>query len=154
MLNKTLIIGNLTRDPEVKQLNGGNFVFNCAIAVSEKWKDKNTGEQKEDTTFTEIKAFGKLAEIMGGMLHKGSKVLVEGPLKLDMWDDDNGQKRQRHYIRVENFEALDPKPADGNQGNNQVNNQNNNQNNNQGNNQGNNFNNQAPQFNNNGNNGF
>jgi single-strand DNA-binding protein len=106
MLNKVLIIGNLTRDIELRYLPSGSAVAKSAIAVSRKWKDKNSGETKEETMFIDFSAFGRTAEIANQYLSKGSKVMLESRLVLEQWVDQSGQKRSKHVLSVENLEML------------------------------------------------
>ena len=108
MFNKIIMIGNLTRDIELKYLPSGTAVANTAIASNRRYKNK-MGEQQDETCFIDVVFFGRTAEIVNQYLRKGSKVLVEGRLKLDQWSDQNGQKRSKHSITVENMQMLDSK---------------------------------------------
>lgn len=92
-LNKVMLIGNLGRNPEVRYATNGNAVTNIAIATSERYKDKQTGEQKEHTEWHRIVFFGKLAEIAGQYLKKGSSCFVEGQLRTRKYTDGNGIDR-------------------------------------------------------------
>lgn len=93
--NKVIIAGNLTRNPDVKFLPNERAVANFAVAVNRRWKDAN-GTTQEETTFVDIEAWGRTAELVGQYLTKGRSALVEGRLKLDEWDDKaSGQKRTR-----------------------------------------------------------
>ncbi|GHS87660.1 hypothetical protein FACS189487_04230 [Campylobacterota bacterium] len=112
MLNKVLLIGNLTRDVEVRYTNSGLTVGNFGLAVNRKWKDRNTGEQREDTMFIDIDVFGQSAETAKQYISKGRQVLVEGRLVLDQWTDQNGQKRSRHKISAENVQFLGSRNTD------------------------------------------
>jgi len=120
--NKVIIVGNLTRDPEVKFLANERAVANFALAVNRKWRDGN-GETQEETTFVDIEAWGKTAELVGQYLTKGRSALVEGRLKLDSWDDKaSGQKRNRLKVVAESVQFLGGKgeggrPDLGSQGN-------------------------------------
>jgi single-strand DNA-binding protein len=87
-VNKAIIIGNLGRDPEVKYLQSGSAVCNFSVATSEKWKDKQTGEAKEQTEWHKVTCFGRLAEIAGQYLRKGSKVYIEGSLRTRQYEKD------------------------------------------------------------------
>jgi single-strand DNA-binding protein len=91
--NKVILLGNLTRDPELRTLPSGAQVAVFGMAMSRKFKSQQ-GELKEETCFVDIEMFGKLADICGKYLHKGSPVLIEGRLKLDSWEKD-GQKRSK-----------------------------------------------------------
>ena len=109
MLNKVLLIGNLTRDPELKQTNSGLQIAAFGLAVNRVWTDRNSGEKKEDTMFIDISVFGRAAETAHQYLHKGSRALIEGRLKLDQWTDQNGQKRSKHSVDADNVTFLDRK---------------------------------------------
>ena len=105
-VNKVILIGNLGRDPELKSLPSGQPVANFPIATSEKWKDKSTGETKEQTEWHNIIMFGKLAEIAGQYLKKGSSVFVEGRLQTRKWQDKNGQDRYTTEIIANEMKML------------------------------------------------
>lgn len=92
-VNKVILVGNLGQDPEVKYLQNGNAVANITVATSESWRDKATGEQKERTEWHRVVIFGKLAEIAGEYLRKGSQVYLEGSLQTRKWQDQSGQDR-------------------------------------------------------------
>jgi len=109
MFNRSIIAGNLTRDVEVRYTQGGSAIASTAIASTRKFKSQ-TGEQKEEVLFVDLTFFGRTAEIANQYLRKGSKVLVEGRLKLDQWTDQQGQKRSKHSITVETLQMLDSKP--------------------------------------------
>lgn len=104
-LNKVMIIGRLTRDPEVKTTPSGQNVANFSLATSFKWKDK-AGEQKEKTEFHNIVAWRKLAEIIGQYLKKGSQIYLEGRLETRNWEGDDGKKRYRTEIIADNMIML------------------------------------------------
>ena len=99
-LNKVEIIGNLGADPEVRYMQNGNAVANLSIATTESWKDKQTGEKKELTEWHRVVLFGKLAEIAGEYLRKGSKVFIEGGLRTRKWTDQAGVERYTTEINV------------------------------------------------------
>ena len=105
-INKVILIGNLGKDPELKFLQSGQPVANFSIATSEKWKDKSTGETKEQTEWHNIIMFGKLAEIAGQYLKKGSSVFVEGRLQTRKWQDKNGQDRYTTEIIANEMKML------------------------------------------------
>jgi len=86
-INKVILLGHLGRDPEVKYMPNGNAVANITIATSESWKDKNTGQQQDRTEWHRVVIFGKLAEIAGQYLKKGSLVYIEGQLQTRKWTD-------------------------------------------------------------------
>jgi single-strand DNA-binding protein len=107
-VNKVIIVGTLGQDPELKFMNNGNAVVNFSVATSEKWKDKNTGEKKELTEWHRACIFGKLAEIAGQYLKKGSKVYLEGKLQTRKWEKD-GQDRYTTEIIANQMQMLDSK---------------------------------------------
>lgn len=106
-LNKALIIGNLTRDPETRTTTGGNNVASFSVATSRRWKDKTSGDQKEQTEFHNVVAWGRLSEIVSQYLHKGGKVFVEGRIQTRSWEDQTGTKKYRTEIIAENIIMLD-----------------------------------------------
>lgn len=99
-LNKVELIGNLGADPELRYLQNGGAVANLNIATSESWNDKTTGEKKEKTEWHRVVIFGKLAEIAGEYLRKGSKVFIEGSLQTRKWQDQAGVDRYTTEINV------------------------------------------------------
>ncbi len=92
-VNKVILVGRLGADPEVRYTPSGVAVANFSIATSEEWKDKNTGEKKEQTEWHRIVVWRRLAEICGEYLHKGSQVYIEGRLQTRSWEDKDGNKR-------------------------------------------------------------
>ncbi len=115
MFNKIILVGNLTRDIELRYTQGGTAVSNTAIATSRKFKAQD-GTQKEEVCFVDITFFGRTAEVANQYLKRGSKVLVEGRLKLDQWTDQNGGKRSKHSVTVDTMQMLGSR--DDNQGGN------------------------------------
>jgi len=109
MFNKVILVGNLTREPELQNLPSGSQLCSTGLAVNRKYKTKD-GEQKEEVCFIDITFFGRSAEIANTYLKRGSKVLIEGRLKLDQWTDQSGGKRSKHSIAVDNMQMLDGKP--------------------------------------------
>lgn len=107
-LNRAQIIGNLTRDPEVRTLPSGQAVCSFAVATNRRWKDKD-GNQKEDTQYHEVSVWGRLGELASSMLSKGKKVYVEGRLQTTNWEGNDGAKRSKTEIVAENFIPLSPK---------------------------------------------
>lgn len=107
-LNHIVLAGNLTRDPELRQINTERVVANVGMAINRRWKNA-AGELQEEATFVDIEAWGRTAEIMGQYLKKGSPVYIEGRLKLDQWEDKEGQKRSRLKIVAENVQFLSGK---------------------------------------------
>ena len=114
-VNKVIILGNLGKDPEVRFMPNGGAVANLTVATSESWKDKQTGEQKEKTEWHRIAMFGKLAEIAGEYLKKGSKVYLEGSLQTRKWTNQQGQDQYTTEVVVQGFngvmQMLDGKPG-------------------------------------------
>jgi single-strand DNA-binding protein len=108
MYNKIVLVGNLTRDIELKYTQGGMAIAKSAIATSRKFKS-NTGEQKEEVCFVDITFFSRSAEVANQYLHKGSKILVEGRLAFEQWLDQNGQKKSKHGVTVDVMQMLDSK---------------------------------------------
>jgi single-strand DNA-binding protein len=107
-----MLIGRLTRDPEVRFLPSGMQVTSLSIAVSRRFKDKN-GEWREETSFFDIESYGKLAERVGSQLSKGYQVIIEGELRQDRWESPSGEKRSKVKIVAERI-ALLGKPGDRN----------------------------------------
>lgn len=112
MLNRVMLIGRLTRDPEVRFLPSGMQVTSLSIAVSRNFKDKN-GEWREETSFFDIESYGKLAERLGSQLSKGYQVLIEGSLRQDRWESPSGEKRSKVKIVADRI-VLIGKPGDRN----------------------------------------
>jgi single-strand DNA-binding protein len=105
-VNKVIIVGNLGRDPEIRYMPSGDAIANIAVATSYKSKDKNTGEQKEQTEWHRISFFGRLAEIVGQYLKKGSSVYVEGRLQTRKYTDKDGVEKYATDIIAENMQML------------------------------------------------
>ena len=104
MFNRIILVGHLTRDIELRYTPSGAAIGKSAIAVTRKYS--TNGEKREEICFVDITFFGKSAEIANQYLTKGSKLLVEGRLKFDQWQDNNGQNRSKHSIAVESVEML------------------------------------------------
>lgn len=109
--NKIILAGNLTRDPQLSYLPSQTAVVEFGIAVNRKWTGKD-GEKKEEVCFVDCRAFGKVAETLNKYLTKGKPVLVDGRLSFESWMAQDGTKRSRHRVVVENFQFL---PSGGNQ---------------------------------------
>ena len=92
-INRVILIGNLGQDPEVRYMPNGNAVANFSVATSESWKDKQTGETRDRTEWHRVVVFGKLAEIAGEYIKKGTQVYLEGQLQTRKWQDQSGQDR-------------------------------------------------------------
>ena len=113
MLNKVILIGNTVRPIELRYLPSGSAVAKTGLAVNRTWKDKTTGEKKDETMFIDIVIYSKLASIANQYMLKGKKVLVEGRLVLEQWQDQSGQKRSKHVLAVESFQFLEAKVKSG-----------------------------------------
>ena len=98
--NRVILMGNLTRDPEMKYLPSGTAVTNFGLAMSEKYTDRESGETKENVCFVDVEAWNRQAEIVNEYLSKGSPVFIEGSLKFDSWETPEGEKRSRLKVRV------------------------------------------------------
>lgn len=107
-LNKVLLIGNLTRDPEVRMMSNGRPVCNFGLALNRSYKDSD-GNRKEETTFVDVECFGPRAEAVGRFFSKGRSIFVEGRLKLDQWESKEGEKRSALRVVLDNFEFVDSK---------------------------------------------
>ena len=112
-VNKVILIGNLGQDPEVRYMPNGNAVANVTLATSESWKDKNTGETQERTEWHRVVFFGRLGEIAGEYLKKGSKVYVEGRLQTRKWQDKSGNDRYTTEIVANDMQMLDSRGEGG-----------------------------------------
>ena len=104
-MNKVILLGRLVRDIELRYTQSGYCVGNTGIAVTRKFKNTR-GETAEETCFIDVKFFGRTAEIVNQYLRKGSKLAVEGRLKLEQWQDQSGQNRSKHVVEVESLEML------------------------------------------------
>lgn len=103
--NKVIMLGNLTQDPQLSYLPSQTAVVEINLASNRRFK-KNDGSQGEEVCFVNCKMFGKRAEVLNKYLHKGDPLLVEGRLGFDTWDAQDGSKRSKHYIMIENFEFM------------------------------------------------
>jgi len=111
-----MLMGNLTRDPELRYLPTNNMpVVGIGLAINRRWRNQQ-GEQQEDVTFVDCETFGKTAEVINQYFRKGSPIYVEGRLKLDQWQDKEGHNRSKLKIVIENFQFLDSKGSGGGQG--------------------------------------
>ena len=110
--NKVLLVGNLTRDPELKHTPSNQAVAQIGLAVNRNFQTKD-GEKREETTFVDCEAWGRTAEVMSQYLAKGRPVLVEGRLKLDQWQDKDGNNRSKLKVVIENFQFLGGRGEDG-----------------------------------------
>ena len=111
--NKVILMGNLTRDPEVRYTSGGTAIAKLGMAINRTWTNKE-GQKQEETTFVDVDAFGRQAEVIGQYLKKGRPVMIEGRLKLDQWDDkQTGQKRSKLGVTLEGFQFIDSRGEGG-----------------------------------------
>lgn len=108
MFNKVVLVGNLTREVEIRHSQSGTVIAITGIATNRKFKSQ-TGEQKEEVMFIDLTFFGRTAEVAQQYLHRGSKILVEGRLVFDQWVNQNGQKRSKHAVTVDVMQMLDSK---------------------------------------------
>lgn len=105
-LNKVLLIGNCGKDPEVRYAPSGDAIANITLATTETWKDKQSGERREQTEWHRVVFFGRLAEIVGQYVKKGSQLYVEGRLQTRKWQDKDGQDRYTTEIRADEMKML------------------------------------------------
>ncbi|MEN6458541.1 MAG: single-stranded DNA-binding protein [Thermoguttaceae bacterium] len=110
--NRVILIGNLTRDPELRYLQSGTAVSDIGLAVSEKRKNAN-GEWVEDTVFVDVTLWGRTAEVAGEYLSKGSPVFIEGRLRLDSWEGQDGQKRSKLKVTCDRMQLIGAKGQGG-----------------------------------------
>ncbi len=104
-INKVILVGTLGADPEVKYAANGNAIANLSVATSEEWTDKNSGQKQQKTEWHRVSMFGKLAEIAGQYLTKGSQVYLEGKLQTRKWQDQNGQDRYTTEVVLSGFDG-------------------------------------------------
>lgn len=105
-INKVILIGNLGADPEIRYAQSGDAIANLSLATTENWKDKSTGEKKEKTEWHRVVMFGRLAEIAGDYLHKGSTIYIEGQIRTRKWQDNGGQDRYSTEIVAREMQML------------------------------------------------
>lgn len=113
MYNRVILVGNLTRDVELKYTPSGVAIAKFGLATNRNYKDNTTGEMKQEVMFIDITVFGRSAEVANQYLKKGRKVLIEGRLVLDQWVDSSGQKRSKHSIVADKVQFMDPKESSG-----------------------------------------
>ena len=104
-LNKVLLMGNLTRDPELRTLPSGMAVCNFGMAINRNFTDRE-GNRREETTFVDVESFGKQAETISRYMNKGRGIFIEGRLKLDQWETPAGEKRSKMRVALENFQFV------------------------------------------------
>jgi len=104
--NKVLLMGNLTRDPELRYLQSGQAIVKIGLAVNRKYRNRNTQELVEETTFVDVEGWGQQAETFSRYMSKGRPVFIEGRLRLDSWEGKDGQKRNKLVVVMENFQFI------------------------------------------------
>lgn len=115
-INKVILVGNLGRDPEMRSFPNGDQIANVTIATTDRWRDRNTGENKEATEWHRVVFHGRLAEVVGQYLRKGSQVYVEGSIRTRKWTDpQSGQERYATEIRADAMQMLGARQGSGNQ---------------------------------------
>jgi single-strand DNA-binding protein len=117
MFNKVILIGHLSKDVELKYATNGTAIAVFSIATNRTYKDMQTGENKQETMFIDVKVFGRQAETANQYLHKGKRVLVEGRLALEQWVDKTGQKRSKHVVVAEKVQFMDSKQSSNDEAN-------------------------------------
>ena len=110
--NKVLLMGNLTRDPQLSYLPSNTPVVEIGLACNRRFR-RQDGEQGEETLFVDCRAFGRTAELINQYLRKGRPVFIEGRLQLDQWEDRDGNKRSKHRVFIENFQFIDSRGGEG-----------------------------------------
>ena len=110
-VNKAIIVGNLGNDPEIRYSANGNAIASISVATSDRWKDKNTGEQQERTEWHRVKLFGRLAELAGEYLKKGSQVYIEGRIQTSKYQDKDGNDRYTTEIVANEMQMLGSRSA-------------------------------------------
>lgn len=110
--NKVLLMGNLTRDPQLSYTPSQTAVVDFGLAVNRRWKSKD-GQDRDETCFVDCRAFGRMAENINKYLTKGRPLFVEGRLTFDSWTTQDGSKRSKHRVTVESFQFLSGQPAEG-----------------------------------------
>lgn len=112
-VNKVIVVGNVGKDPEVRYMPSGDAVANISVATTDRYKDKQTGDMRENTEWHRIAFFGKLAEIVGQYIKKGSQIYVEGRLRTRKWTDASGVEKYSTEIVAESMQMLGGKPSGG-----------------------------------------
>ena len=106
--NRVIMLGNLTRDPQLRYLPSNTAVCDFGLAMNHRWRDKD-GNQKEDVCFVDVTAFGRQAETINQYVTKGRSILVEGRLRFETWTGQDGQKRSKHSVVVDTFQFVGPR---------------------------------------------
>jgi single-strand DNA-binding protein len=115
-VNRVILVGNLGADPEVRSMANGSYVANLRLATTETWRDKNTNEFQDRTEWHRVVIFGRQAETAQQYLRKGSKVFIEGRIRTNKWQDQNGQDRYTTEITADSMQMLDSRGAGGGSG--------------------------------------
>ncbi len=110
--NKVILMGNLTRDPQLSYLPSQTPVVDFGLAINRKWRDQQ-GQMREDVCFVDCRTFGKQAETINQYMRKGRSLLIEGRLEFDQWEAQDGAKRSKHRVFVERFTFVDSRPGGG-----------------------------------------
>lgn len=110
-INKVILIGNVGRDPEIRNTNSGSTVANLSLATSERWKDKQAGELQERTEWHRLVAFGKVADIISAHVEKGAQLYIEGRLQTRKWEDADGNERWTTEVVVNDMQMLGRREA-------------------------------------------
>ena len=105
-LNKVLLMGNLTRDPEMRYTQSGTAIVKLGLAVNRRYRNRSTNEMVEETTFVDVEGWGSQAETINQYMRKGRPIFIEGRLRLDSWEGRDGQKRNKIVVVLENFQFL------------------------------------------------
>ena len=115
-LNKVMLMGNLTRDPELRYTANNTAVCKVGLAVNRTWYNKQTNERQEETTFVDCTAFAKVAELINQYMRKGRPLFIEGRLNLNQWKDQEGNNRSKLDVIIESFQFIDSRPDSGSGG--------------------------------------
>lgn len=113
--NRVILVGNLTRDPEIRYTPSGTAVTQFGLAINRRWRSQE-GDNREEVCFIDITAWGRTGEIISEYKSKGDPILIEGHLRMDSWQGQDGQKRTKHLVVVDNFQFLNRGRGDGQQG--------------------------------------
>ena len=114
--NRVILMGRLTRDPELKHLPSNTAVTDIALAVNDRWKDKNSGESKERVNYIDCVAFGRTAEVINEYFRKGNPILIEGSLRMEQWQDKEGKNRSKLKVVIDGFEFIGSRGEGGDRG--------------------------------------
>ena len=107
-MNKVILLGKLTRDPEVRHTPNNSAVGQFSVAINRKWRDKS-GQMQEEVTFVDCEAWGKTAENIAKFFSKGKTIIIEGRLKLDQWETEGGEKRSKHKVSIDRWHFVGSK---------------------------------------------